>query len=130
MVGMFREENIVATTALGKFLRKLRVDRDERLYDMANRVGVSSAFLSSIENGRKKPSSTLIRKLITEYNLNAKQQAELEEALSISQESIDISKFSPQKQRATLMFARKFDDLTDEQIEIIQKILKEDADHH
>ena len=37
-------------TALGKFLRKLRVDRDERLYDMAENVGVSSAFLSGVEN--------------------------------------------------------------------------------
>ena len=44
----------MAATALGKFLRKIRVDNDERLYDMAKRVEVSSAFLSGVENGRKK----------------------------------------------------------------------------
>ena len=50
-------------TALGKFLRKLRVDRDERLYDMAENVGVSSAFLSGVENGHKKASASLINNI-------------------------------------------------------------------
>ena len=36
-------------TALGKFLRKRRVDRDERIYDMAEKVVVSSAFLSVLK---------------------------------------------------------------------------------
>lgn len=39
----------------GKFCRKLRIDRNERLYDMAKRLNVSSAFLSKVENGQKKP---------------------------------------------------------------------------
>ena len=59
----------MAATALGKFLRKIRVDNDERLYDMAKRVEVSSAFLSGVENGRKKASSSLIEKIISEYKL-------------------------------------------------------------
>lgn len=37
----------------GKFCRKLRIDRSERLFDMAKELGVSSAFLSKVENGQK-----------------------------------------------------------------------------
>lgn len=114
----------MATTALGKFLRKIRIDRDERLYDMAKRLGVSSAFLSGVENGHKKASTTLINNIVDYYNLNESQQDKLKDALSLSENRIDISQFSPQKQEATLMFARKFDELSKEQIEQIQKILK------
>lgn len=119
----------MAATALGKFLRKIRVDNDERLYDMAKRVEVSSAFLSGVENGRKKASSSLIEKIISEYKLNFQEQKQLQDAISISEEKIDISQFSPKKQEATLMFARKFDDLSDKQLEQIKSILKGDKNN-
>ena len=132
----------MAATALGKFLRKIRVDNDERLYDMAKRVEVSSAFLSGVENGRKKASSSLIEKIISEYKLNLQEQKQLQDAISISEErylrdcldsiseeKIDISQFSPKKQEATLMFARKFDDLSDKQLEQIKSILKGDKNN-
>ena len=38
-------------TALGKFLKKLRVDRNEVLKDMSARLGVTASFLSAVENG-------------------------------------------------------------------------------
>ena len=117
----------MSTTALGKFLRKIRIDRDERLYDMAKHLGVSSAFLSSVENGHKKASTTFI---IDAYNLDMEQQEQLKDAVSLSEHKIDISQFSPQKQEATLMFARKFDELTDEQIDQIRNILEGDGDNH
>lgn len=120
----------MATTALGKFLRKIRIDRDERLYDMAKHLGVSSAFLSGVENGHKKASTALINNVIDIYNLDAMQQEQLKDALSLSENKIDISQFSPQKQEATLMFARKFDELTDEQIDQINNILKGDEGHN
>ena len=41
-------------TSIGRFLRKLRIDHGEILKDMADALGVSSAFLSAVENGKKK----------------------------------------------------------------------------
>ena len=41
-------------TMLGKFLRKLRIDRNELLKDMAGKLDVTVSFLSSVENGKKK----------------------------------------------------------------------------
>jgi len=37
--------------ALGKELRKIRIERGELLLDMANRIGIRPALLSGIENG-------------------------------------------------------------------------------
>ena len=41
-------------TSIGRFLRKLRIENGEILKDMAEALGVSSAFLSAVENGKKK----------------------------------------------------------------------------
>lgn len=42
-------------TELGKTLRKIRIDRDELLKDMAEKLDMSPSMLSSIENGTRKP---------------------------------------------------------------------------
>jgi len=47
------EENKMITE-YGKFLRKLRIDQGQILKTMAEKLGVSSAFLSAVENGKKK----------------------------------------------------------------------------
>ena len=54
----------------GKFCRKLRIDRSELLYDMAKKLGVSSAFLSKVENGKKKPPKEWRELIIDLYDLN------------------------------------------------------------
>ena len=40
-------------TALGRFLRKIRIDRNELLKDMADKLEVSASFLSAVENGKR-----------------------------------------------------------------------------
>lgn len=45
---------------LGKRLRELRQDRDEKLVDTATRAGISPQYLSEIERGHKDPSSEMI----------------------------------------------------------------------
>ena len=41
-------------TAFGKFLRNLRMDIGELLLQMAEKLDVSPAFLSGVENGKRK----------------------------------------------------------------------------
>ena len=41
-------------TSLGRFLRKLRIDRGEILKNMAEKLEVTSSFLSAVENGKKR----------------------------------------------------------------------------
>lgn len=53
----------------GVFCRKLRLENRELLYDMAEKLGVSSAFLSKVENGKGKPPADWRQKIISFYNL-------------------------------------------------------------
>lgn len=46
--------------AIGNQLREERLDRDERLVDVAGRAGVSAQYLSEVERGLKEPSSEVL----------------------------------------------------------------------
>ena len=62
-------------TEYGKFLRKLRIDQGQILKTMAEKLGVSSAFLSAVE----------------EYKLDGEQLAELRRSQQDSQQLIEIN---------------------------------------
>ncbi|CAF27097.1 hypothetical protein BHOIPH791_00100 [Bartonella henselae] len=57
-------------TSFGKTLRKLRIDHSERLLDMADKPGVSVAFLSSVEIGKKSVPVGMEEKIIEFYSLD------------------------------------------------------------
>ena len=114
----------MSTVPIGKFLRRLRIDYDERLFDMAKKVGVSSAFLSAVENGHKKASNPLINKISKIYNLTPSQKADLYDDVAISQQNLNLSAFSHEKQQAIIMFAIKFDKLSENQRNEIKRILR------
>ena len=97
----------------GIFCRKLRLENQELLYDMAKELGVSSAFLSKVENGNGKPPAEWRDTLIRLYNLDTEQIQELDAALyeANNRKSIDISKFSDEEKSLMWSFARKLDTL-------------------
>lgn len=116
-------------TEFGKFLRKMRIDRSERLGDMAGKLGVSSAYLSSIENGAREIPEDFVAKIATKYGLDEAQTNELEEAKAKARGTVDV-KFSEQRSQAdyvktAVMFARDFSRLNAEQVKKIKELLKE-----
>ena len=84
------EENKMITE-YGKFLRKLRIDQGQILKTMAEKLGVSSAFLSAVENGKKKIPKTWEEKLVKEYKLDEEQLTELRRSQQDSQQLIEIN---------------------------------------
>lgn len=94
----------------GKFCRKLRIDRGELLFDMASKLNVSSAFLSKVENGKKKPPKEWKDTLIKKYDLNDSQIKDLDQCMyeALNYESIDISDWEESDRMMMLSFARKF----------------------
>ncbi len=54
-------------TALGIRLRALRIENDELLFDMANRLGVDSAWLSGLEFGKHEATQEFIDAVEREY---------------------------------------------------------------
>ena len=100
-------------TSLGKFLRILRIQHGEILKNMADRLGVSSAFLSGVENGKKKMPASWFERLRELYELDDQQAEELRKANleTVSQIELNI-RDAPQPQRElAILFARQFNDI-------------------
>lgn len=71
-------------TPFGRFARRLRIDREERLKDMAASLGVTPGFLSAVETGRRNAPQGWESKLIDAYQLEPEDAAELTSALFAS----------------------------------------------
>ena len=113
-------------TSVGKFLRKLRIDHCEILRDMAERLGVSSAFLSAVENGKKKLPEAWLPKLKKLYSLTTEQLDELRNAIVEESNTIEMNvcNVSNQTRQLAVSFARKFDTLDEETVNKLLEILK------
>ena len=113
-------------TPLGRFLRKLRIDRNELLKTMADKLDVSSAFLSAVEMGRKHMPETWEQTLVEDYRLDAGQTAELSNAIAESAKSVrlDLTNISADSRRTVLAFARKIQEVDEADLERIAEFLK------
>lgn len=113
-------------TSIGKFLRKLRIDNEEILKDMAEKLGVSSAFLSAVENGKKKMPEGWSEKLKNLYSFSPEQEEELQKAIIDTNNVIEISlhNASDNHRALAISFAREFDSLDDETSAQLLKLLK------
>lgn len=112
-------------TAFGKELRKIRLEKNLRLKDMADTLEIKSSYLSSIENGKRDISEKLLSNIKQSFSLNPDEIASLDDAYAKTKQniSIDISNMSEEKIDSSLAFARKLGGLSDKQILEIQKIL-------
>ena len=112
-------------TSYGKILRKIRIDRNERLKDMAVKLGITSAYLSSIENGKRQIPQGMTTSVAENYQLNHAIITELEKAEEDTRTNIQISFADANaNQKATVLkLARQFSNLSDEQLAEIRKIL-------
>ena len=78
-------------TPLGTKLRELRAERGVTLKEMAQAIGVSSAYLSALEHGRRgRPSWYLIQRIITFFNVIWDEAEEIERLAAISHPRVVI----------------------------------------
>lgn len=110
-------------TKFGKQLRKIRIERDQKLKDMAEELGVTVAYLSAVENGNRAVPDSWIYTISKKYGLNDMETSELQEAAYEKKSEIKISLDDSSKSDLALSFARKFKDLTDEDVNELSKIL-------
>ena len=98
-------------TPFGEKIRKLRAERKLTLRDMARAIGVSSAYLSALEHGKRgRPGWHLIQRIIAYFNIIWDEAEELVRLARISHPkiTIDTSGLSP---RATELANRLADDI-------------------
>ncbi|MBO5478258.1 MAG: helix-turn-helix domain-containing protein [Clostridia bacterium] len=115
----------------GKLLRKIRIDNGEILKDMADKLEMTSSYLSAIECGKRNIPNNLIPRLEKIYNLDNRMVLELQEAKQKSISKIEInalSEMSNQKRDLALEFARKFDNIDDEFAKKLMDFMKRHQD--
>jgi len=112
-------------TSFGKFCRKLRIDKNELLKGMASKLNVTSAYLSAVENGKRKIPDNWIKVLPKIYDLNEAEINELRESydLSISEIKIDLGSANSNQKKIVTSFARKFHSLDDDDLSKIKRLL-------
>lgn len=117
-------------TEFGKEIRKLRIDLGITLFDMARATGVSSAFLSAMENGKKSVPDDYIDVLAEkfEYVKNAKNHFLRLADKSKKEVRINLTETKPSVNELATAFARNFSELSDEQIAKIHSIMNKKGD--
>ncbi len=117
-------------TEIGKYLRELRARSNELLKDMADRISMSPAMLSSIENGNRNAPKGFVSKLSEVYNLDANEQEQLDLAIVRTKEEVSLSLkgLTQPDQCLAFSFARRFSELDTESKDSIKRILDKSGD--
>lgn len=118
------------STQLGKILKKARIDRGWVLKDMADAIQVSVAQLSHMERGRRKMDKKHVDQLssVLGYNDIEKQQLIKATEESYIPSSIKLASYEDRDREVLYKFARKFQEMDDEQKNELKKLLGEDFD--
>lgn len=113
-------------TGIGEFLRNLRMTRNQRLKDMAEILGVSSAFLSAVENGKKSMPDSWVGKVKAEYIISDEECERMKQIALESQNTIllNMKNASSVNRELAVSFARQFDEMDEETSKKILQMLK------
>lgn len=113
-------------TEFGKALRIIRIGAQELLKDMADKLKVSSAYLSAVETGKRRIPSDWVDKITEAYSLSTEKAGDLRKAAdeSACDIRIPLEGISTAKREAVLTFARTLDGLSDEDLTKIMSTMK------
>lgn len=109
-------------TPFGKQVRKHRIDRGMLLKEMADGVGLTSAWLSAIESGQKPIPAGLAEKISIFLDLDIEKQEELKE-LAERSKSVKITGVRADRQDVATVLARRFNDIGEDDLNAIRDIL-------
>ena len=113
-------------TPFGKKLRMLRQERNILQREMAESLGVSSAYLSALEHGhRGRPNWYLVQRIITYFNVIWDEAEEIERLANLSHPRIviDTSGLNPKATELANRLSRQIGNLDDDEIEAMLKEL-------
>lgn len=113
-------------TPFGEYFRILRIKHQEVLNDAKDFLGVSCAYISSVECGKRPVPSDWEEKIIEHYNLNENDITKLKKAIneSVTNIKIGLVNASNTQRVVAMQFQRSFENLDDESAKEIIKILE------
>jgi transcriptional regulator with XRE-family HTH domain len=112
-------------TPFGIATRKLRLDKGLRLLDLAQRLGLSSSYVSAVETGKKPIPPGYVASVSRALNLSPADADELQKAADRSKTAVDVDNLRGPQRELVAAFARKLDDLPPELLDQIkQRVFK------
>ena len=111
------------TTEIGKELRKLRIDEDERLLDMSTRLKKSSAFISAVERGTKSPPAGFEDLVIKAYKLAGEAAVKIQQSADRSRKAFTVEAETPLARDTAGLMARRMSSLSEAELRSIFEIL-------
>lgn len=117
-------------TDFGKALRIYRIEHALKLKDMADILGVPSSYLSAIEMGRKPLTQEFYERIIINFTFSDDEKEKLYEYYNqqLSRIAISLENVSSNKRNLAINFARKFEDMDDEEIDQLLSFIKDKED--
>ena len=112
---------------LSIFLKRLRLNnKDEKLKDMALKLKISTAYLSSIETGKRKMNTEVLETIIKVYKLTDEETQELKylKDMATSELNVKVSQLDDDKKTTLINFLSKVEGLDDTELEKINLILR------
>ena len=117
-------------TEIAKFLRKIRIDSDESLGDMAEKINLSAAYLSAIENDKRIAPEDMKENLFKAYSLSEGQKLEFARLVAESRKKVEIGltgiqeDILPEYVDTAVMFAHDLSQMNRKQLAEIKNCLQ------
>lgn len=114
-------------TPFGLRLRQLRAQRNLTQKEMAAAIGVSPAYLSALEHGRRgQPSWALLQRIVGYFNIIWDDAEQLQNLAAVSDPkvTIDTSDLSAQATELANLLANRIGDLDEKSIAVLTDQLR------
>lgn len=115
-----------AKTPFGRYMERRRIERKEQQRDSAALLGISDAYMSSIEVGRRNVPRGMLDKLIAVGYATDAEREMLEHLIYLSRtkERVDVGHLSLEQRRLVHMFASRLPELRETDIEAVRSLLE------
>lgn len=121
---MSNTNNISKLSPIGVFLRNKRERDGESLRLMADKIGISGAYLSAIEIGKRDINERIVDRIIKKYELGAEDINKIKFLAEASKKEVKIKNGDSDIKRELLVeFKRKYSTLSNEKASELLLIL-------
>lgn len=114
---------MASLTPFGIASRKLRLDKSLKLLDVAQKIGVTSAFLSAVETGRKAIPDGFLLKISRALNLSTDEIKDLRRAVDKTRTEVRVDRKDEHQRELIAAFARQLDDVPQSMLDELKKIV-------
>lgn len=124
--GSVSRAEVSMLTPFGKSVRKLRIDLGITLKSLAEGLGKTSSYISAIETGKRSVTDEILEQIISFLGPTSEVEKELREAAEQSKSSVELNLSGKNQtaRQAALLFARNFDELSEDDYEKIRQIIE------